>query len=110
MCFEHWTRVVFLGTAESFQLRIEMSDKHDIVGKIVNGFKQPKVWISSWAVNSSQNEVLVVRKVNVNHQGFLIGYDIEIYVRYSLLITGPCFTRNATPPLAPVDPSFFIVS
>ena len=72
--FEHWTRVVSLGTAEGFQLRIKISDKHDIVGKVVNGFKQPKT------VNGSQNEVLAVRKVNVNHQGFAIGYDIEICV------------------------------
>ena len=44
--FEHWTRAVFLGTAESFQLR---------AGKVVDSFKQPKVWISIWAVNGSQN-------------------------------------------------------
>ena len=43
--FEHWTRAVFLGTAESFQLRTEITDKQDIVGKVVDSFKQPKVWI-----------------------------------------------------------------
>ena len=53
--FEHWTRNVFLGTAESFQLRIEIADKRDIVGKIVDSFKQPKVWISIWAVKGTQN-------------------------------------------------------
>ena len=53
--FEHWTRAVFLGTAESFQLRIEIADKHDIVGNVVDSFKQPEVWISIWAVNGSQN-------------------------------------------------------
>ena len=31
-------------------------------------------------------------------------------LQYSLLITRPCFTRKATPPLAPVEQSFFIVS
>ena len=29
---------------------------------------------------------------------------------YSLLITRPCFTRKATPPLVPVQWSYFIVS
>ena len=33
--FEHWTRAVFLRTAESFQLQIEIVDKHDIVGKLL---------------------------------------------------------------------------
>ena len=33
--FEHWTRDVLLGTDESFQLRIEIADKHDIVRKVV---------------------------------------------------------------------------
>ena len=36
--------------------------------------------ISIWAVNGSQNQVLVVRKVSVDHQGFAVGYDIKIYV------------------------------
>ena len=75
--FEHWNGDVFLGTAESFSLRTEIADKHNIVGKVVNGFKEPRVRISIWAVNGSQNEVLVVRKINV---GFVIGYDIEICV------------------------------
>ena len=52
---EHWTRAVFLDTAESFQLRTEIADKHDIVGQVVDSFKQHKVWISIWAVNGSQN-------------------------------------------------------
>ena len=52
---EHWTRAVFLGTVESFQLGIEIADKHDIVRKVVDSFKQPKVWISIRAVNGSQN-------------------------------------------------------
>ena len=85
--FEHLTRAVLLGTTESFQLRIEIADKHDIVGKVVYSFKQPKVWISIWAVNGSKNYVLVVTKVNVNHQGFVTGYDIEIYVTVVLSIT-----------------------
>ena len=33
--FEHCTRAVFLGTAESFQVRIEIAKKHEIVGKVV---------------------------------------------------------------------------
>ena len=53
--FEHLTRAVFLGTAKSFQLRTEIADKHDIVGKVVDSFKQPKVWISIWTVNGRQN-------------------------------------------------------
>ena len=52
---EHWTRAVFLGTAKSFQLLIDITNKHDIVGKVVDSVKQPKVWISIWAVNGSQN-------------------------------------------------------
>ena len=56
------------------------SDNHDIIGKAINGFKQPGVRISIWTVNGSQNEVFVVRKFNVNYQRFIIGYDIEIYV------------------------------
>ena len=56
-------------------------DNHDIIGKVINGFKQPGVRISIWAVNGKQNEVFVVRKFNVDYQGFIIGlYDIEIYV------------------------------
>ena len=50
--FEHWTKAVFHGTAESFQLRIEIADKHDIFIKVVDSFK---VWISTWAANGSQN-------------------------------------------------------
>ena len=46
----------------------------------VNRFEKPKVQISIWAVNGSQNQVLVVRKVNVDHQGFVVGYDIKICV------------------------------
>ena len=78
--FQHWTRVVLLGTAKSSWLGIEIADKHDIVRKIVDSFKQPKILFSIWVVNGSQNEVLVVRKINVDYQGFLIGYDIEAYV------------------------------
>ena len=78
--FEHWTRDVFLGTAKSFYLWIEIADKHDIVRKVVNCFEKPKVRISIWAVNGSQNQVLFVIKLNVGHQGFVVGYDIKIYV------------------------------
>ena len=61
-------------------LTTEITFKHDIVGKIVDGFKQPKIRFSIWAVNGSQNKVSVVRKINVDYQGFVIGYDIEIHV------------------------------
>ena len=50
------------------------------MGTVVNGFKMFKVRISIWTVNGSQNQVLVARRVNVNHHGFVIGYDIKIYV------------------------------
>ena len=70
----------FFGTAENFQLKIEIAHKHDIVGKVVDSFKQPKIPISVRTVNGSQNEVLVARKVDVNNQGFVVGYDIKIYV------------------------------
>ena len=33
-----------------------------------------------WAVNGSQNQVMAVRRVNVDHQGFVDGYDIKICV------------------------------
>ena len=59
---------------------LELKSPTNIVGKVVNSFKQPRVRISIWAVNGSQNEVLVVRKINVDYQGFVIGYDIEICV------------------------------
>ena len=55
-------------------------------------------------------QVSVVRKVNVDHQGLLLVMILKSVLRYSLLITRPCFTRKATPPLAPVERSFFIVS
>ena len=47
---------------------------------LMYGFGKPKVRISIWAVNGSQNQVMVVRKVNVDHQDFVVGYDIKIYV------------------------------
>ena len=37
------------------------------------------------AVNGSQNEVLVVRKINVDYQGFVIGYDVEIKLAVSFV-------------------------
>ena len=69
-----------------------------------------RVRISIWAVNGSQSEVLVMRKFEIDCQGFVFGYDIEIFILYSLLIIRPCFTRKATPPLWPVEQSFRIVS
>ena len=43
-----------------FSIRIEIANKDDIVGKVVDSFKQPQVRISIWAVNGNQNEVLVI--------------------------------------------------
>ena len=39
-----------------------------------------RVRIFIWAVNGSQNEVLVMRKFNVDCQGFVVGYDIKIFI------------------------------
>ena len=70
--FENWTRDMFF---------LAQLQAYDFIGKAINGFKQPGVRISIWTVNGSQNEVSVVRKFNVDYQGFIIGfYDIEIYV------------------------------
>ena len=35
---------------------------------------------------------------------------LKFMLYYPLIITRPCFTRKATPPLAPVEKSFFTVS
>ena len=101
--FEHWTRVVFLVTTENFQLRIEIANKYNIVGKVVDGFKQPKLRISSWAVNGSQNEVWLSEKSMSITKALLSVMILKSMLRYSLLITRPCFTRKAAPPLAPVE-------
>ena len=81
-----------------------MFDKHDIVVKIANDFKQPKVRISIWAVNGSQNEV------HVNHVISVMIYT-EIYVTVFFIdnYSRPCFTTKTTPPLAPVERSSFLI-
>ena len=38
------------------------------------------VRISIWAVNGCQSEVLVIRKFEIDCQGFLICYDIEVFI------------------------------
>ena len=84
----------------SRRLRIQIADKNDIVGKIVDGFKQPRIRFSIWAVNGSQNEVLVFRKINVDYQGFVLGYDIEIYVEaFFFLFKGGGKNNGAKEPL-----------
>ena len=44
----------FLVEPKASHFKTEIADKHDVVGKVVDSFKQPKVWISIWAVNGSQ--------------------------------------------------------
>ena len=72
--------MTFSWHSQTLPLTIEIANKDDIVRKVVDSFKQPKIRISIRAVNDTQSEVLVVRKVNVDNQGFVIGYDIEINV------------------------------
>ena len=43
-------------------------------------WKSERVRISNWAVNCCQSNVLVVRKVKINSQGSVFGYDIEIFI------------------------------
>ena len=62
------------------------------------------------AVNGCQSNVLVVRKVKIDCQGFVSVMILKSLFLYSLFITRPCFTRKATPPFWPVDRSFLIVS
>ena len=63
----------------SFELKsptnMSLSERLFMVWKreeLVNG--------SKWAVNGSQNEVLVMRKFKVDCQGFVVGYVIEIFI------------------------------
>ena len=58
----------------------EISNKHDIIREVVYGLEKRRVRISIRAVNGSQNEVLVMRKFKVDCQGFVVGYDIEIFI------------------------------
>ena len=56
--------------------------------------------ISIWAVNGSQNQVLVVRSMSITKASLSV-MILKSALRYSLLITRPFFTRKATSPLAP---------
>ena len=38
--FEYWTRVIFGGASKFLKFRVEIANKHDIVGKIVNGLEK----------------------------------------------------------------------
>ena len=78
--FEHRTRGVFLGASKGFKFRVEISNKHDIIREVVYGLEKRRVRISIRAVNGSQNEVLAMRKFKVDCQGFVVGYDIEIFI------------------------------
>ena len=71
---------VFLGASKGFKFRVEISNKHDIIREVVYGLEKRKVRISIRAVNGSQNEVLVMRKFKVDCQGFLVNYDVEIFI------------------------------
>ena len=71
----------FLAQPKASNLELKSPTNMTLSERFANGFKQPRnPKISIWAVNGSQNEVLVVRKINVDYQGFIIGYDIEIHV------------------------------
>ena len=45
----------FLAQPKASNFQVKISDKHDIVGKVVDGLEKLKVRVSIWAVNSSQN-------------------------------------------------------
>ena len=53
-----------------------------------------KVRISIWAVNGSQNEVLVSERSMSITKASLSVMILKAMLRCSLLITRPCFTRN----------------
>ena len=52
---------------------------------------------------------LLERSVSITNAS-LLAMILKFVLWYSSLITRPCFTRKGTPPLAPVERSFFIVS
>ena len=69
-----------MGASKGLRFRLEISNKHDIIREVVYGLEKRRVRISIRAVNASQNEVLVMRKFKVDCQGFVVGYDIEIFI------------------------------
>ena len=72
--------VFFLAQPKASNFELKSPTNMTLSGKVVDDFEKLKVRISIWAVNGSQNQVLVVRKVDINHQGFVVGYDIKICV------------------------------
>ena len=84
---------------KSFQLRIEIADKHEIVGMIAGSFKQAKVWIRIWAVNGFdcyKGQCQSPRLCYPRHLNLCFG------ILY--LITRPCFT----PPLVQLNSHFLL--
>ena len=69
-----------MGASKGFKFRVEISNKHDIIREVVYGLEKRRARISIWAVNGSQSEVLVMRKFEIDCQGFVFGYDIEIFI------------------------------
>ena len=78
--FEHRTRGVFLGASKGFKFRVEISNKRDIIREVVYGLEKRRARISIRAVNGSQSEVLVMRKFEIDCQGFVFGYEIKIFI------------------------------
>ena len=69
-----------MGASKGFKSRDEISNKHDIIRDVVYGLKKKTVRISIRAANGSQSEVLVMRKSEIDYQGFVFGNDIEIFI------------------------------
>ena len=61
-----------------------------------------------WAVNGSQNNLILVLKFNFYCKSLVVGYDIEMFIFPFLVYNDAFFTRMATPPLVPTDLSFFV--
>ena len=69
-----------MGASKGFKFRVEISNKHDIIREVVYGLEKRRVRISIRALSGSQSEVLVMRKFEIDCQGFVFGYDIEIFI------------------------------
>ena len=70
----------FLAQPKASNFELKSSTNITLSERLLMVSKKPEVRISIWAVNGSQNQVLVVRKVDVDHQVFVVGYDIKICV------------------------------
>ena len=69
---------------------IEIVDKHDIVGKVVNGFEKPKVQISIWAVNGSQKiRFKLLERSMLITKALLLVMILKSTLRHPLLIINP---------------------